>query len=474
MGVPRDDQMVDVMRYAALIAKVPKQIIIQMSESRNSSATRVRIEPVTKLRGDFQLPGDKSISHRSAMFAAIGEGVSRLSNYSSARDCQSTLDCLEALGVKIRREAELIVIEGVGLDGLRIASRALDAGNSGSTIRMLSGILAGQNFTTEITGDESIRRRPMKRVIDPLTLMGARIGAREGGFAPLKIRGGDLKAIEYAPPVASAQVKSCTLLAGLFADGVTTVVEKTPTRNHTEMMMRECGAAIAVTKTEAGERISVGGRRPLGALGRYTVAGDLSSASFFVVAALVVPDAELRLRHIGINPSRTALIDVLKSIGARIEIENPRVAHGEPVADILVRSSNLKGDLELSGSVIANLIDEVPILAVAGARMDGALTIRDARELRFKESDRIRSIVDNLRRMGVEVEEFDDGLRLKGEQRLLGAQVDSFDDHRIAMSFAVAGLIAEGETEVVNADAASVSFPEFYRLLAASGVNIQK
>jgi len=462
------------MRYAAFIAKVPKQIIIQMSEPKKSSATRVRIAPVANLRGDFHLPGDKSISHRSAMFAAIGEGVSRLNNYSSARDCQCTLDCLEALGVKIRREPELIVIEGAGLDGLREATRALDVGNSGSTIRMLSGILAGQNFTTEITGDESIQRRPMKRVIDPLALMGARIEAREGGFAPLKIHGGNLKAIEYAPPVASAQVKSCTLLAGLFADGVTTVIERTPTRNHTEVMMRECGAAIKVTKTEAGERISVEGRRPLGALGRYTVAGDLSSASFFIVAALVVPDAELRLRHIGINPSRTALIDVLKSIGARIEIENPRVARGEPVADILVQSSDLKGDLELSGSVIANLIDEIPILAIAGARLDGALTIRDARELRVKESDRIRSIVDNLRRMGVEVEEFDDGLRLKGKQRLRGASIDSFDDHRIAMSFAVAGLIAEGETEVVNADAASVSLPEFYRLLAASGANIEK
>src|SRR5262245_37437975 len=445
-----------------------------MSESKKSSASTVRIAPAVRLRGDFQLPGDKSISHRSAMFAAIGDGVSRLSNYSSARDCQSTLDCLEALGVGITRESELIVIEGAGLNGLREATRALDVGNSGSTIRMLSGILAGQRFTTEITGDESIQRRPMKRVIDPLTLMGARIEAREGNFAPLKIHGGDLKAIEYTPPVASAQVKSCALLAGLFADGVTTVIEKTPTRNHTEVMMRECGASIETERTEDGERISVAGRKPLGALGDYTVAGDLSSASFFIVAALVVPDAELRLRHTGINPSRTALVDALKSIGARIEIENQRVARGEPVADILVRSSDLKGDLELSGPVIANLIDEIPILAIAGARLDGTLTIRDARELRVKESDRIRSIVDNLRLMGVEVEEFDDGLSLKGKQRLRGASVDSFDDHRIAMSFAVAGLIAEGETEVVNADAASVSLPEFYQLLAKSGASIQK
>jgi len=445
-----------------------------MSESTNLSEDIIRVAPGTRLHGDFQLPGAKSISHRSAMFAAIGEGDSRLKNYSSARNCQSTLDCLEDLGVKIKRKPELIVIEGAGIDGLSAPARALDVGNSGSTIRMLSGILAGQNFTTEIAGDESIQRRPMKRIIDPLALMGARIESSEGGFAPLRIHGGKLKAIEYTPPVASAQVKSCVLLAGLFADGVTAVIEKTPTRNHTEVMMRECGAAIEVTKTEAGARISVAGRKPLRALGDYTVAGDLSSASFFIVAALVVPDAELRLRNIGINPSRVALVDALKSIGARIEVENSRVERGEPVADILVQSSNLEGDLDLSGEIIANLIDEIPILAIAGARMDGTLTVRDARELRVKESDRLRSIVDNLRRIGVEVEEFDDGLRLRGGQRLRGARVDSFDDHRIAMSFTVAGLVAEGETEIVNADAASVSLPEFYKLLAASGASIQK
>ncbi len=407
------------------------------------------------------------------MFAAICEGVSRLRNYSSARDCQSTLDCLEALGVKIKRKPEMIIVEGAGLDGLREPSRALDAGNSGSTIRMLSGILAGQSFTTEITGDESIRRRPMKRIMDPLVMMGARIESREDNFAPLRIHGGNLKAIEYAPPVASAQVKSCVLLAGLFADGETAVIEKTPTRNHTEVMMRECGAEIEIEKTDSGERISVMGRKALRALGDYTVAGDVSSASFFIVAALIAPDAELRLRHIGINPSRTALIEVLKTIGAKIEIENRRIAHGEPVADILAQSSILKGDLELSGAIIANLIDEIPILAIAGTQLEGTLTIRDARELRIKESDRIRSIVDNLRRMEVEIAEFDDGLQLAGKQRLHGAQLDSFDDHRIAMSFAVAGLVAEGETEIANADAASVSLPEFYQLLAAAGAQIE-
>ncbi len=435
----------------------------------------VRITAAASLRGDFQLPGDKSISHRSAMFAAIGDGQTRLRNYSSARDCQSTLDCMEAMGVQIQRSAEQITIDGVGLNGLRQASRMLDAGNSGSTIRMLSGILAGQNFTTEITGDESIQRRPMKRIIDPLRLFGAKIEARDDNFAPIKISGGNLKAIEYTPPMASAQVKSCVLIAGLFADGKTTVVEKTPTRNHTEVMMRETGAAIEIDSLEpgeAGERISVTGGKPLKALGDYTVAGDLSSAAFFIVAALISPDAKISLRHIGVNPSRTALIDVLKQMGGQIEVVNERLAHGEPVADFVIRSSKLSGDMELSGNVIANLIDEIPILAVAATQLEGTLTIKDARELRVKESDRIRAIVDNLRLMGIEVEEFDDGLRLTGKQTLRGARVESFGDHRIAMAFAVAGLIAEGETEIAGAEAASVSLPEFYNLLAKCGASM--
>ena len=425
----------------------------------------IRVLPANRLRGEFHLPGDKSISHRSAMFAAIGDGQSRLKNYSSARDCQSTLDCLDKLGIRIGREPGLITIEGVGIDGIKAASGILDAGNSGSTIRMLSGILAGQAFTTEITGDESIQRRPMKRIIDPLTLMGARIEAREGNFAPLKISGGDLRAIEYTPPVASAQVKSSVLLAGLFAEGKTTVIEKTPTRNHTEVMLRECGAAIEIDKVSEGERISVTGRQPLRALGDYTVAGDLSSAAFFIVAALITKNSRLKLQHIGINPSRTALIDVLKQMGGRIEIADSRLAHGEGVADIIAQSSDLEGDLDLSGALIANLIDEIPILAVAATQLHGTLRIRQAGELRVKESDRIRAIVDNLRKMGIEIDEFDDGLRIAGPQKLRGARIESFDDHRIAMAFAVAGLIADGDTEIHGAEAASVSLPEFFEIL---------
>ncbi len=432
----------------------------------NDSSSRRRITPVTKLRGDFQLPGDKSISHRSAMCAALGRGTSSIRNYSSARDCQNTLDCLEKLSVQIARQPDLITIAGVGVDGLQAPTSRLDVGNSGTTIRLLAGILAGQNFTTEITGDESIQRRPMKRVIEPLTLMWARIAARENNFAPLKIHGGNLQAIEYTPPVASAQVKSCVLLAGLFANGETAVIETMPTRNHTEIMLQECGVPVSQQPITAGTRSAVQGGAQLQALGDYTVAGDLSSAAFFIAAALLAPDAELRIRHIGINPSRTALIDVLTQLGARITIENERLAHGEPVADFLVQSSELSGNLELGGAVVANLIDEIPILAVVATQLNGALTIREAQELRVKESDRIRSIVDNLRRMQIEVEEYEDGFRIAGQQKLKGATVESYGDHRIAMAFAVAGLIAEGETEIHEAEAASVSLPEFYDLLS--------
>lgn len=440
----------------------------------SAKSQRVVVTGSSRLRGDFSLPGDKSISHRSALFAAIGEGRSEIRNYSTAQDCQSTLDCLEALGVAITRSPTLVTVEGVGLGGLRESATMLDAGNSGSTIRMLSGILAGQPFTTRITGDESIQRRPMKRVIDPLTLMGARIEAREGNFAPLAISGGGLQAIDYTPPVASAQVKSCVLLAGLFATGTTIVREKTPTRNHTEVMLRECGAAFSEEQTEAGAALAVRGGEPLRALGDYTVAGDLSSAAFFVGAALIVPDAEIRLRHIGINPSRLALIEVLQQMGGAVEIVDARLAHGEPVADLLARTSELRGDHDLSGAVIANLIDEIPILAVIATQLDGTLTIRDARELRVKESDRIRAIVDNLRSLGVEVEEFEDGLRLRGRQRLRGGRIDSRGDHRIAMSFAVGGLIADGETTIDGAEAASVSLPEFYQLIAAMGATVRE
>lgn len=438
----------------------------------SSASDVIHILPADGISGDFRLPGDKSISHRSAMLAALGDGSSQIDNYSTARDCQNTLDCLAALGVDYERRGSTVKINGAGLHGWRAPQRPLDAGNSGSTIRMLSGLLAGQTFLSEIGGDESLGRRPMRRIIDPLVEMRAAIEARDGNYPPLRIRGGNLQAITCQPPMASAQVKTCVLFAGLFADGVTTVIEATPTRNHSEIMLAECGAAIETGQSDSGARISVTGGQSLRALGDYTVAGDVSSAAFFLVAALASPKGSLKLRHIGVNPSRTALLDVLREMGGDVQIENPRRAHGEPVADLVAAASGLRGRIELSGPVIANLIDEIPILAVAGTQIDGSLTIRGARELRVKESDRIAAIVENLRRMGATIEEFDDGFHLEGRQTLRGARLDSFGDHRIAMAFAVAGLIAAGETVIDGAEAAAVSLPEFYSLLETAGATV--
>lgn len=399
------------------------------------------------------------------MFAALGNGISRLRNYSSAQDCQSTLNCLSSLGVKITNEGDEIVINGVGVNGLQKSEKILDVGNSGTTIRLLSGILAGQDFATDITGDQSIQRRPMKRIIEPLVKMQATISARENNFAPMQIVGGNIRAITYQPPIASAQVKSCVLLAGLFAEGTTTIIETTPTRNHSEKMFAECGVPLEIARENNATHISITGGQNLNPLGDYTVAGDLSSAAFFLAAGTIVPNSLLNIRHIGINPSRIALIDVMRQMGANIEIKNQRLAHGEPVADLIVTAAELSGDIKLTGEIIANLIDEIPILAVVATQLSGTLTIYDAHELRVKESDRIRSIVDNLRRMKIKIEEFEDGFFIEGKQTLRGGTVESYHDHRIAMAFAVAGLIADDVTTINGADAAAVSLPEFYELL---------
>lgn len=421
----------------------------------------ITVRPARALRGVARVPGDKSISHRVAMIAAISEGTTRVANYSASGDCQSTLDCLSALGVVIRAGAE-VEIEGVGLNGLRPASSMLDAGNSGSTIRMLAGLLAGQPFETTITGDESLRSRPMRRIAVPLELMGASVSTTDGR-APLTIRGGNLKAIDYRMPIASAQVKTCALFAGLYADGVSSVVEPAPTRNHTELMLKEFGADVSVD----GLRVAVTGRPRLTARD-YTVAGDISSAAFLIAAALLLPDSDLTVQNVGVNSTRRAFIDLLRSWGADIELMDERRAHGEPVADLRVRSSSLRSDSSsrvLAGDLIANLIDEIPILAVLGARVEGGLLIRDASELRVKESDRICAVVDNLRAMGADVTEYEDGLEITDPQRLKGARLDSRRDHRIAMAFAVAGLIAEGETVIDGHECAAVSFPAFFDTL---------
>lgn len=419
------------------------------------------IRPATRAAGVVRLPGDKSISHRYAMLAAIAEGRSIIRNYASGADCHSTLGCVRSLGIPVSEDGATVTIEGRGLDGLKAPGAILDAGNSGSTIRMLSGILAGQPFTTEIAGDESLSKRPMGRIMAPLAEMGAQVEARDGKFPPLAIRGGKLRAIDYALPVASAQVKSCVLLAGLYADGETVVREPVRTRDHTELALREFGAEVRSTRGFA----SVQGRPRL--TGReLAVPGDLSSAAFFLVAAMLLPGSEVVIESVGLNPTRAALIDFLTGMGARIRVSDLGQDGGELVGSLVVQGGPVRGGV-IQGALTAALIDEIPVLAVLGAGSENGLTVRDAAELRIKETDRIATLVDNFGRMGVSMEETPDGFVVSGNQRFRGARVDSFGDHRIAMAFTVAALAAEGATVVTNADAASVSFPEFYETLRA-------
>jgi 3-phosphoshikimate 1-carboxyvinyltransferase len=420
------------------------------------------VYPARRLRGAVTLPGDKSISHRAAMLAAIAEGPSTILNGSPSQDCQSTLRCLSALRVRIERSDNGIRILGRGLRGLQPPNEVLDAGNSGTTMRLLAGILAGQSFACAITGDDSLRRRPMRRIIEPLTRMGAQITAGEGGFAPLHIGGGVLQPITHSLAVASAQVKSCLLLAGLFAQGTTAVIEPAPTRNHTELMLSQFGADVEVM----GRMVTITG--PAELKGReYHVPGDISSAAFFISVTLVLPDSVLRLRDVGVNPTRIGFIELLRQFGASIELENTRTGQGEPIADLVVRSSQLRNPAQLTvgGNMIPAIIDEIPILAVLATQMEGGLEIRDAGELRVKESDRLRALADNLRRMGAEVKEFEDGLSIPGPQRLRGASIDAYADHRIAMAFAMAGLVATGVTEIQSSDVVDISFPGFFEAL---------
>jgi 3-phosphoshikimate 1-carboxyvinyltransferase len=417
------------------------------------------IAPAGRLRGVVRLPGDKSISHRYAMLAAVAEGPSRIRNFSTGADCHSTLGCLAALGVPICEHDTTVEIEGLGLDGLRAPARPLDAGNSGSTIRMLSGILAAQSFASEIAGDDSLARRPMRRILEPLRRMSAQIEAREDNFPPLRIHGSHLRGIDYALPVASAQVKSAVLLAGLYADGETVVREPVPTRDHTEIALRELGASITV----APRVIRLQGRPRL--RGReLVVPSDLSSAAFFLVAALLVPGAELRIEGVGLNPTRSALLDLLASMGASLQILEVRELAGELTGNLLVRQGPVRGGVIL-GSLTAAVIDEIPVLAVLGAASENGLIIKDAGELRVKETDRIATVAENLRRLGVAVQEEPDGLSIPGKSQFRPAELDSFGDHRIAMAFAVAALAADGPCTIRGAEAASVSFPEFWDTL---------
>jgi len=424
---------------------------------------REMVFPARAIQGAITLPGDKSISHRYGMLAGIAQGRSTITNYSTGADCQSTLGCMAALGARITREAGpenavRVVVEG---GALKLPAAELDAGNSGSTIRMLSGILAGQEFDSRIGGDESLSRRPMGRVIDPLTAMGASIEAQNGKFPPLSIHGRPLHGIDYTLPVASAQVKSCVLLAGLFAAGDTIVREPVVTRDHTELALREFGADLEVERRVVHLK---GGARLEGR--ELHVPGDLSSACFFLVAALLMPEADLIIGGVGLNPTRTALLDFLTSLGAQIKILDVRQSGGEMAGDLRVRSSKagVEGG-EIAGAMTAALIDEIPALAVLGAASRGGLRVRDAQELRIKETDRIATIEAGLKRMGVAIETTPDGFFVPGQQKFHAAEIDSAGDHRIAMAFAVAALAADGACAIDGAESAGVSFPEFFDTL---------
>jgi 3-phosphoshikimate 1-carboxyvinyltransferase len=414
------------------------------------------ISPARRVDGVVTLPGDKSISHRYAMLGAIAEGQTTLTNYSTGADCQSTLSCMAALGAKIERRDGSVIIGGTKL---REPAGPLDAGNSGSTIRMLSGILAAQPFSTQIGGDESLSRRPMQRIIAPLTQMGASIEARDGKFPPLTIHGRELHGIDYTLPMASAQVKSCVLLAGLFAQGDTIVREPVRTRDHTEIALREFGAEI-----ETGRRVITlhQGARLTGR--ELVVPGDLSSAAFFLVAALLLPEANLLIHAVGLNPTRSALLDFLVSIGASIKIIDVQQTGGELIVDLRVRASKIAGGV-IEGAMTAALIDEIPALAVLGAASENGLIVRDAAELRVKETDRIATLEKNFHRMGVRIETTPDGFTIPGKQHFHAAEIDSEGDHRIAMAFSIAALAADGPSLIQGSESAAVSFPEFFSTL---------
>jgi 3-phosphoshikimate 1-carboxyvinyltransferase len=420
------------------------------------------ITPARAINGSVALPGDKSISHRYAILAALAEGASEIAHYAGAADCQSTLACLRRLGVGIEKSEGAVRISGAGLRGLRRSWRDLDAGNSGTTMRLLSGMLAGQSFNSTITGDDSLRRRPMRRIIEPLSAMGAEIHSRDGERAPLDIRGRSLRGIEYTLPSPSAQVKSAVLLAGLLAEGATTVIEPIRTRDHTELALEEFGVRV-----ERGERsITVRGEGAKLRPRKLNVPGDLSSGVFFLAAALILPGSNLFLHDAGLNPTRTAVLDALAGMGAPISLGSVREQGGELVGDVGVGHTVLKGG-EISGAAVAQLIDELPMLAALGPYTEQGIEIRDARELRVKESDRIAALAGNLRRMGATVEELPDGLRVAGRTagKLHGAEIDPHGDHRIAMAFAVAALGAEGPTTIRDAECAAVSFPGFFDTL---------
>ncbi|MFY9141209.1 MAG: 3-phosphoshikimate 1-carboxyvinyltransferase [Thermacetogeniaceae bacterium] len=426
------------------------------------------VTPDKKLNGSCCVPGDKSISHRAALIGSMAEGKTVIHNFSKGADCYRTLQCLKALGVEIQQEDGKICIFGRGLNGFCEPDDLLDAGNSGTTMRLLLGLLAGQDFFSVITGDPSLRRRPMGRVIDPLVKMGAEISARcDNTLPPICIRGTNtVHPIEYILPIPSAQVKSAILLAGMNAKGQTTVIQRLPSRDHTERMLQYFGAALTIKDNV----ICLQGKRPIKGQ-QLQIPGDISSAAFIMAAAVLVPGSEVLIRDVGINPTRTGILDVLKMMGAQIDVLEQRSWNGEPVADLLIRSSKLKGT-EIKNPLLPRVLDEIPVLAVAAAAAEGETVISDAAELRVKETDRLKAVASELCKMNVEIKEKADGLIIRGG-KLRAARVNSWGDHRMAMALAVAGLIADGETIVEDAGCIDISFPAFLDVMKALGAAIR-
>jgi len=420
-----------------------------------------RIEPIKKpISGEITVPGDKSIAHRAVIFGSIAKGRSRVFNLSGGDDNSRTVRAFRQMGVEIFRDGEALSIEGKGWDGLRAPGECIDCGNSGTTMRLLSGVLAGRSFSSELDGDASLRQRPMQRIIDPLNLMGAKVRSKtDNGLAPLEIHGGNLRGVRYRMPVASAQVKSAIILAALQAHGVTTVEEPQKSRDHTEVMLRGFGGELGID----GARVTIDGGQSLRAQD-VRVPGDISSAAFFLVAGAIIPGSDLTIRNVGLNPTRDGIVEILRRMGATLECFNERYEAGERVADIRVRGGELKS-VTVGPEMVARTIDEYPILSVAAALADGVTKFVDVKELRYKESDRITAMSDGLRRLGIAVEEHEDNLSIEGGRRFKGGEIRSYGDHRIAMSFAIAGLCSEAGVAIDDAACVDISFPSFFDLL---------
>lgn len=422
----------------------------------------MKCKPSAPLCGSITVPGDKSISHRAVMFGALAQGTTHITGFLMGEDCLSTIDCFRKMGVPIEVSEQEVIVHGVGLHGLKAPAEALYTGNSGTTTRLLSGILAGQSFTCTMSGDASIQKRPMGRVIQPLREMGAVIDGVDGNYCPLTLGGGKLHGITYRLPVASAQLKSAILLAGLYAQGKTTVIEPAPSRDHTERMLR----ALGVTVESNGNVITITPPEDLTAQD-IAVPADISSAAFFLVAGAIVPGSDLTIRNVGINPTRTGILEVLREMGADITLSNQKDT-AEPTADITVRYAKLHGTT-IGGAVIPRLIDELPVLAVAAAFAEGETIIRDAQELKVKESNRIAAMVAELRKAGADVTETDDGMIIRGGKVLHGAAFETYKDHRIAMSMAVCALACQGESEILDPSVVAISYPTFFDTLASLG-----